>query len=117
MHVHWMPTSDIQVHQDNSAEVDACINLKVKHALLWNLHYLQQDSDVHATKFELHLPSIILHALNLWFNSLSFNASSLSCLIINSEKESERHADNPTHCASADHNHINFGIRLPFTLH
>lgn len=47
MHVHWMPISDIQVHQDNSAEVNACINLKVKHALLWNLHYnLQQDSNV-----------------------------------------------------------------------
>lgn len=68
-----------------------------------------------ATKFELHLPSIILHALNLWFNSLSFNASSLSCLIKNSEKRVWK-TDNPTHCASADHiNHINFGIRLPFT--
>lgn len=50
----------------------------------------------------------------IYGNSLSFNASSLSCLIINSEKRVWK-TDNPTHCASADHNHINFGIRLPFT--
>lgn len=52
----------------------------------------------------------------IYGNSLSFNASSLSCLIINSEKRVWK-TDNPTHSASADHNHINFGIRLPFTLH
>lgn len=52
----------------------------------------------------------------IYSNSLSFNASSLSCLIINSEKRVWK-TDNPTHCASADHNHINFGIRLPSTLH